>query len=177
MADLARNRAHIWAVQGLGRQWQGDLEQSQREIAAFEGLASTHLVSLVDYYLGEGYKRLAYATRGDLATSTRRRYAQYARDYFHRWAQVAEAAWPDLVYGATVSGHPLLTSVSAAQCLVWLDAHEALVELGKVREEAVQRFPALVSKIDLAADFARDLLRRRHSEGPPVFNLDVRYRP
>jgi hypothetical protein len=176
MSDLARNRAHIWAVQGNGQKWHEDLEQSQREIAAFEGLATGQLLSLAEYYQGEGYKRLAYTIRGELLMGTRMRYAQRAREHFARWMRVAATAWPDVVYGATVSGHPLLTRVSAAQCLVWLDADAALVELSTARDEAARCFPALLSKIDLATQFARNLLRRRLSEGAPVFNLDARYR-
>lgn len=122
---------------------------------------------LLDYVEGEGYKRFAYNVRQDLSESARRRFAERALQSFTRSRYGTENY---------VKAHAMLRIVSEAQCLIWIDVHEAIRRVELLRAEAEIEYPALVEKINRVVFFAQQFLHSRKSDAPLRFNLDTHHK-
>lgn len=153
---LYRNRAHVWAVQGQERQWRADLDHALALASTTPAVMRHELEGMILYSEAEGYKRLAGAILS-LDMRARRRYAEKALDSFDAARYVGKSQW---------LAHTVLAEVSEAQCLIWLDAADAIVRLGRLRASAEQIYPSLLAKIDQAAAEAwRVQMRPVHRNG------------
>lgn len=164
-ANLFRSRIHVNAVQGNVQQWSRELEEARKDALITGSIYHDEIAGLLNYVEGEGYKRFAYNVRQDLSTRARREYAERALQSFDRSRYGTEN------YS---KAHAMLRIVSEAQCLIWIDAHEAIRRVESLRAEAEIEYPALVGKINRVVFFARQLLHSRKSSVPLHFNLDAR---
>jgi transcriptional regulator with XRE-family HTH domain len=166
-ANLFRSRIHVNAVQGSILQWSRQLEEARKDALIIGSAHRDEVAGLLDYVEGEGYKRFAYNVRQDLPDQVRREYAERALQSFEQSKHGTEHY---------VKAHTMLRMVSEAQCLLWIDIHEAIRHVELLRAEAELEYPALVEKINRVVFFAQQLLRSRKSNLPLHFNLDARYK-
>jgi hypothetical protein len=110
--------------------------------------------ALIVYSWSEGYKRPA--SQPILLSRQRQQYLQEAQSALHAGEVVYQRSLP-------WHGYALLARIAEAQCLVWSEPEEALVRAKELRTEAQTVYPALMVKIDRAAEAAR----RRQSGVPP----------
>jgi hypothetical protein len=110
--------------------------------------------ALIVYSWSEGYKRLA--SQPHLLSRARQQYLQEAQCAVRTGEAVFQRSLP-------WRGYALLARIAEAQCLVWSEPEEALARAKELRTEAQTVYPALMVKIDRAAEAAR----RRQSEVPP----------
>lgn len=162
-SGLLRNRAHIWAVQGNEMLWRQDIQAAYRLAERAAPERRTVLVGLIQYSEGEGYKRLAYARRLAQADDLRARYARQALAAFDRERPHRAGQW---------YSHDLLARVAEAQCLVWLDPNEAILQAERLRETAGRISPGMLDKIARTITHARLRLTARRNESAPVLSLD-----
>lgn len=151
LVTLYRNRAHVWAVQGNERRWLQDIHEAEQAAGRAPAEMRRRLEGLVLYSTAEGYKRLA-GTVPPEDTARRTYYARLALDYFEKARFVAENEW---------APHRLLAGVSEAQCLVWLDADEAIRRAEMWRASASEIYPSLLKKIDATVATANRQRKRR----------------
>ena len=166
-ANLFRSRIHVNAVQGNILQWSRELEEARKDALIIGSAHRDEVVGLLDYVEGEGYKRFAYNVRKDLSVRASREYAERALYSFAQSKDRTEHY---------AKAHAMLRIVSEAQCLIWIDIHEAVRHVELLRAEAELEYPALVEKINRVVFFAQQLLHSRKSSLPLNFNLDVRYK-
>jgi len=148
LVELCYSRAHVWAVTGDERRWQADLNRAKEHAQKADPARSNNLFRLIMYTEGEGYKRLAYNMRLDLPLDRRRWYAAHAITCFQQ-SHMEQSQW---------SGHAILSGVAEAQCLILMDADEAIRRSERLRVEAQRIYPAIVQKIDRTVDAARQRL-------------------
>jgi transcriptional regulator with XRE-family HTH domain len=175
-STLLRMRAHVMATQGDAQRWERELHRARRYVEQAGHHHVEELVSLIQYNEGEGAKRLAYNPRQLLSESQRSAYASRGLAAFKASRRILDRQWPHLVHLAGVHGSPLMTSVSEAQCFVWIAPHEALRLLEPLRAEAERLLPCLLPKIEHTAYCAKRRLNWRQGEPLPVFDLDAKYR-
>jgi transcriptional regulator with XRE-family HTH domain len=148
---LWRNRAHVWAVQGDERRWRSDLDAARGMIARLPADMRDELYGLITYSEGEGCKRLAGQL--DLTPRARRSLAAQAHSTLLRSLTQTREQW---------AAHTVVTQLSVAQALVWLDAAAARAMTEDLGPLITARFPAHVSKLEetrLAAERALGLHR------------------
>ncbi len=151
LATLYRNRAHVWAVQGMEREWRRDIDSAARVASRASGAARSRLEGLIMYSEAEGYKRLA----GSVPAHNRRRqmaYVQAALSSFTAARAMTQNEGP---------AHTILLDVSQAQTHVWIDADESARQAWAARERASSIFPSLLRKIDLTIANAAAMGARR----------------
>ncbi len=162
-ANLFRSRIHVNAVQGNILQWSRELEEARKDALIIGSAYRDEVAGLLDYVEGEGYKRFAYNVRKDLSNQARREYAERALQSFAQSKRRTEN------YS---KAQAMLSMVSEAQCLIWIDIYEAVRRVELLRAEAELEYPALVEKINRVVFFAQQLLRSRKSNLPLHFNLN-----
>jgi transcriptional regulator with XRE-family HTH domain len=174
-AALLRDSAHLRAVQGDKTSWSHAIDEALRHTAHVRGPDGERIYSLLKDTQGNGYKRLAYNPRISLPESTRRKYAQLALDCFKEAQASSVDRWLTDTSAVVVDGHPLIVSLSIAQCLVWIDPYKTLELLEKLRTKAIRFLPSLLAKIDYTDYCAKQRLAWRSSDPLPVFDLDAKY--
>ncbi len=163
-ANLFRSRIHVRAVQGDALQWARELEEARRDALQTGNVFYEELIGLLDYVEGEGYKRLAFNIHRVPPEQMR---TEYARRALYSLAQSrSKTAWYP-------RAHHMLTQISEAQCLVWLDPEEATRIAEQLHVEAIVAYPALLAKINRTLLFARERMQLRPGDEPLLFNLDV----
>ena len=166
-ANLFRSRIHVNAIQGNTLQWSRELDEARKDALLIGPAYRNEVAGLLDYVEGEGYKRFAYNVRKDLSVRVRKEYAERALQSFAKSRSGTEN------YARV---HTMLRMVSEAQCLIWIDTHEAIRHVELLRMEAELEFPALIEKINRVVFFAQQLLNSQKSDLPLQFNLDNRYK-
>jgi transcriptional regulator with XRE-family HTH domain len=151
LVTLYRNRAHVWAVQGDERRWLRDIREAEQAAGRAPAAMRRRLEGLVLYSTAEGYKRLAGTVPPEDVTR-RTHYARLALDHFDKARFVGESEW---------APHRLIAGVSETQCLVWLDADEAIRRAESWRADASEIYPSLLKKIDATVAAANRQQKRR----------------
>ncbi len=152
--ELLRNRAHARLLARDVDGWKADLLVATEIARQLRGMEGEVYLALVEYSWGEGYKRLA--SQPNLLIRQRQQYLQEANSALHAGELVFQHSLP-------WRGYALLARIAEAQCLVWSDPEQALVRAKELRTEAQTVYPALMVKIDRAAEAAS----RRLSGAPP----------
>ena len=165
LVTLLRNKAHIYAVIGEEREWQTHIHLAERIAAGLPPERSLFHRGLIAYSLAEGYKRLAYRFVLPISSSLRLHYVRQALQAFEKARNMVQNARP---------AHYMLSDVSAAQTLIWLDPEAALLRLHHLRDEVQVLEPALLNKIQRSEKFARLRLQTSRNQEEVLFNLDHR---
>lgn len=147
LVELYYSRAHIWAIVGDEQRWQADFTLA-KECAQKANDISSNLLRLITYTEGEGYKRLAYNTHLELTQSRRIWYATRGIACFKQ-SHMEKSQWV---------GHPILSGVAEAQCLILMEPDEAIRRAKDLRGEAQRVYPAMVQKIDRTISAAQRYL-------------------
>jgi transcriptional regulator with XRE-family HTH domain len=153
-SELLRNRAHARLLARDVGGWKADLQAATEIARQLRGIEGEVYQALVEYSWGEGYKRLA--SQPNLLIRQRQQYLQEANSALRAGELVFQ-------HSPLWRGYALLARIAGAQCLVWSDPEQALVRAKELRTEAQTVYPALMVKIDRAAEAAR----RRLSGAPP----------
>ena len=145
--ELLRNRAHAYLLWEPGHEhlWKRDLEQAEREAARITTGARETFQALVEYSWAEGYKHLEY--RLELPVTKRKAYMRTALSMLAESMPVFQPSLP-------WQGYALLARIAEAQCLIDVDADEALRRLDCLRTPTQRYYPALLSKIERASMWA-----------------------
>jgi tetratricopeptide (TPR) repeat protein len=147
--ELYYSRAHVWAVRGNINNWLQDLEAARTVAQTAQGDQRKQLLGLINYTQGEGYKRLAYNRRLDLSDPQRAQCAARGLTCFEQAHFALEKCW---------AAHTLIHGVAEAQCLVWLDPNESILQAERLRVQAHRVYPSIVQKIDHTIRVARSRL-------------------
>jgi len=131
-------RAHIEATRGDELVWMRKIEEARKGILHLKPADYERALKQVEYIQGEGYKRFAFHMQKDFSMSIREKYVRYALDYFTQWQRVTIElpGFEDLV-----------SQVSKAQCLILVDADEAVSLARQLEKHAEQYYPSLLDKI------------------------------
>ncbi len=163
-ANLLRSRAHLMVVQNDELRWRRAIEEARKDTYYLSAYRQESL-QMIDYTEGEGLKRLAFSLRKELPIAKRKEYALRALDSFKQSNHGVELV---------ISQH-LLTQVSEAQCLIWIDPEEAIRRVELLWNETSLYFPALLDKMKRTVQMARKRLMVRPGEPLPLFHLDARF--
>ncbi len=163
-ANLFRSRIHVRAIQGDALQWMRELEEARRDALQTGNVFYEELMGLLDYVEGEGYKRLAFNIHRIPSEQMRIEYARRALHFLTR--SHSKTAWYP-------RAHHMLTRISEAQCLIWLDPEEAIRIAEQLHEEATVGYPALLAKINRTLLFASKRMQLKRGDGPLLFDLDA----
>lgn len=183
-ADIVRNIAHALAAQGNVAMWRRALDRAAAVVERdtyLDASIRAAMFALHDYYTAEGLKRLAYTYRAELTWTQREAYAQSALARFANAREQLHLHWARLTeLGAGLAGHPLITSVSEAQCRVWIDPDRALIDLDELEQRAEIIYRSLLPKIAFARQCAHIIRNRKRSNPRPDdatvgFDLDLLY--
>jgi DNA-binding Xre family transcriptional regulator len=164
-ATLLRNEAHMYAITGDEKTWEKLLQQSADIIGRLPQSEREMFTQLVLYSRAEGYKRLAFTSAANLGKAMRERYALAGYDAFEESQERLQTH---------TLAHHLLSRISQAQCLVWLDPRAAIALATSVEAPIRQSYPALLAKMQRVLDFAYERLSRCYKDPLPIFDLDAR---
>jgi transcriptional regulator with XRE-family HTH domain len=149
LVELYYSRAHVYAVLGQKELWERDIKLAEMHAREEKDeMRRRELVGLVIYTQGEGYKRLAFNDRRFFSREAKIEFAQKGLECF-KISHMEESKWV---------GHGILNGVARAQCLAFIDPAAALKEAERLRNDAVQRYPSIVQKIDRIMDYAHERL-------------------
>jgi transcriptional regulator with XRE-family HTH domain len=149
LVELYYSRAHVYAVLGQKELWERDIKLAEMHAREEKDeMRRRELVGLVIYTQGEGYKRLAFNDLRFFSKEARIEFAQKGLECF-KISHMEESKWV---------GHGILNGVARAQCLAFIDPAAALKEAERLRNDALQRYPSIVQKIDRIMDYAHERL-------------------
>jgi hypothetical protein len=172
---LLRDSAHVRAVQGDEAKWSLAIEEALNHANRVGGTEGKRIYELVKDTQGNGYKRLAYNPRMLSSEGERRKYAYLALDCFKEAYPGSVDHWLTDTSAVVVDGHPLIATLSIAQCFIWIDPYKTLDLLEDLRPRAASSLPSLLAKIDYTYYCAKRRLAWRSGDSLPVFNLDAKY--
>lgn len=162
-ATLFRSYAHLMVVRYGEQRWRRAIEAARKDTRYLSAFQQESL-QMLDSAEGEGLKRLAFSTRKELPLRQRVDYALQALDCFQHSLLGVELVLPQR----------LLTHVSEAQCLVWIDPEEAIRRIELLWNDAATHFPSLTEKMKLTVQMAQTQLAMSKGQPLPLFNLDAR---
>ncbi|HUY78201.1 MAG TPA: helix-turn-helix transcriptional regulator [Ktedonobacterales bacterium] len=171
LINIVCDTAHLWVGEGEKARWMEELERA-REVARSAQATEREIFDvLIMYTEGAGYKRLAFDARGFLSMSEREALAAMAIREFQESQSQIKDHWLDYVIKAGVLGHPLITSVSEAQCLIWTDPAALEEKLIGLKQRVTSEYPSLLGKVAISEPWLQGWSGWNANNPLPVFDL------